>query len=740
MKRVLCIVCCLGGIAGAEEPPGEPPGPPGESPPTELELLRLEDLMDIQVRAPSKLTLPVRDAPTVGAAVTREQIDSYGWRSANDILFKQPGFAPSQDYERTTVSSRGLHEGWNNNHLLMLVDGVPVNNNVNLTAYTWDITPLFIAQTIEVTRGPGSALYGSTAMNGIVAINTISASNARPAEAMVRFGNAGSRQYDLSASHVFAPLSVVVAYDHNETNGNSYLSYDASGRVDAVGRLEKFYTNDQRSSDYVFAKVEALGKLRGLSLQFHYQNWSFGTGQGWLFQIPDQPEQMSTNDQVLSLAYRPPALLHDRLQMEWVLMWQRQEVDYHARLLPNGAAGFPDGLNEALDNETNLFFLRGQVSYKFWREMSLLVGVENRLFIYLGDHSHSATADLSNGGTMMPFAGNVSYPLGPVLEPVVNRPVDNVGLYAQIDTGRFWKRMLHVTAGLRYDVEAFSYVDISSANRPVDSKTFQQFSPRLAILIHPWHDLVFKAMVDRAFRAPAPTELFGANTYFISSNLAQTKPEQLTSVTLAGDLTLLDHVNLRLDWYWRRSDNPIDFSAAAPNLATNLYSITVTGIETEVLYDIPLSPHDILSGFANYAWTHQLGEQIKDLTILPSSQLAWYPEHVFNFGLAFNGHNVGLSVQGHYQGRVYRRPSDSILPDGTISPYAAYRPSSVADWFTLDARASYRLNDWLRLGVQGTNITNTRGYLIKTNRYPFDYQIEGVRVLGTLEVMVKGPR
>src|SRR5438132_10887518 len=141
--------------------------------PADLEFLRLEDLMDIQVRAPSKLEMPVRDAPTVGTAVSREQIESYGWLSLNDILYKQPGFAPSQDYERLTVSSRGLHEGWNNNHLLLLIDGIPHNNNVNLTAYTWEITPLVLAQTIEVTRGAGSSLYGSTAMNGIIAINTI---------------------------------------------------------------------------------------------------------------------------------------------------------------------------------------------------------------------------------------------------------------------------------------------------------------------------------------------------------------------------------------------------------------------------------------------------------------------------------------------------------------------------------------------------------------------------------------
>src|SRR5262249_55949494 len=160
------------------------------------------------------------------------------------------------------------------------------------------------------------------------ALNTVSASNTVPAQGQVRFGNAGTRTYDLMAGHVFAPLSFVLAYNHFETNGNQYPSYDGSGRTDAAGNLLRFGTHDPRSSDYLWGKVEGRGRLRGLSLQLHYQYWKFGTGHGWIFVIPDQPENMATNVENLTLSYRPPALLQERLQMEWVLMWQRQEVEY----------------------------------------------------------------------------------------------------------------------------------------------------------------------------------------------------------------------------------------------------------------------------------------------------------------------------------------------------------------------------------------------------------------------------
>ncbi len=423
MRRTLATTCACAALAAAgahaQPVPTASGVAPGEAENDDLSVLRLEELMDLQVKAPTKLPLALRDAPTVGGAIAREQIESYGWISINDVVLRQPGFFPAQDYERLTLGARGVHEGWNNNHLLVLVDGVPHNNNVNLSAYSWEITPLFMVESMEVTRGPGSALYGSTAMNGVVGLNTVSASNDRPADALVRFGNNGWRTYDLLAGHVFAPLSFVVAYNHTESDGNAWYSYDGSGRTDATGALARFPTNDRRSSDYVFTKIEGRGKLAGLELQLHYQYWKFGTGHGWVFYIPDTPESMATNVQNLSLSYRPRALVDDRLQMEWVLMWQRQEVDYHSRFYPASVLStYPGGLTEVLDNETNSLFARGQVSWHIWRTVTLLGGVENQLFVYTGDHNHQANFDLTTGSMGGTFPGGELRSLPAVLEPV----------------------------------------------------------------------------------------------------------------------------------------------------------------------------------------------------------------------------------------------------------------------------------------------------------------------------------
>ncbi|HEX9082470.1 MAG TPA: Plug domain-containing protein, partial [Holophagaceae bacterium] len=100
----------------------------------------LEDLLKVQIISVSKVPQRPIDAPGLVESVSRSQLDAYGWTSLNDVVSSQPGFSLSQDYDRRTLSSRGAYEGWNNDHLLLLVDGVPMNDDIYGSAYTWEIT------------------------------------------------------------------------------------------------------------------------------------------------------------------------------------------------------------------------------------------------------------------------------------------------------------------------------------------------------------------------------------------------------------------------------------------------------------------------------------------------------------------------------------------------------------------------------------------------------------------------
>ncbi len=773
MRSATTLASCLfllgvGASAFADEPmlpeatPAPPKGAPaGEPLVPEVTGASTQELIAGQVTAAAKVAQPLREAPSVVSVVTREQVQAYGWLRLDEILFRQPGFSPSQDYERRTVSSRGRFEGWNNNHLLLLVDGVPVNDNIYGGAYTWELTPMFLLKKVEIIRGPGSALYGSSATNGLLNITTRSASDlTAPVEASVRIGNAATQVYDVVAGHDFKLASFLLGYNRYQTDGNIYDSYDNSGRVDAAGSLRKFAVRDQRSSDYVFLKVDGGEALKGLSLQFHFQRWSFETGHGWLWSIPDKPEDLSENREIISLAYRPA--VESKFLQEYVLQYQRHKVNWNVRYYeePRTAEGWAI---ETLETAAHQIFARVQLGYRIFEDITLIGGVENTLFLYRGDSVHKG--NINFGGepsamdpmvtdyppTEVPPTGPNRQPVnkGPYFEWVKGKPVNNVGTFAQLTTGRILDKRVSLTTGARYDVQYFPYVDITQASQPKDSKTFQQLSPRAAVVVFPHERLTVMGQLERAFRAPAPAELFGANTFLLASNLKELKPEVVTTYGLAFDLTPIDHVNLRANGYYETFENQIAYSVANANLSTNVYSRTVTGLESELRTDFPLGPGMRLGGFLTYSLAKILDEQVQDKTITASpDKLTWAPSQVANAGVHFRYGPLNVTLQLHYQGSVNRRPvvctnradpttctGDSVRVD-VKHDYPATRPAEVGDWMTLDGRASYQVVEWLRLGVQGTNITNTTGFYIKNNDYPFDYRIEGVRVLGTLEAQL----
>src|SRR2546430_1990567 len=162
----------------------------------------------------------------------------------------------------------------------------------------------------------------------------------------------------------------------------------------------------------------------------------------------------------------------------------------------------------------------------------------------------------------MPFPDGKAHPLGPWLAFVERKPVENLGLYLQYASGRLFHRRLSVTAGLRYDLQYFNFTDIDDPAQPTLSRIFNQVSPRVGIVLFPWRELTLKVLVERAFRAPTPSELFGANTYTLASNPKTLKPEELTTIGVAADVPLGRHVNLRANWFYEIFENELAYSVS----------------------------------------------------------------------------------------------------------------------------------------------------------------------------------
>ena len=679
----------------------------------DADLEALMDLLNTPVKSASKVAQRPMDAPSIISPITQDQLKTYGWDSINEVLFAQPGFSPSQDYDRRTVSARGQYEGWNNNHLLMLIDGVPMNDNLYGSAYTWEITPIFMAKSLEVLRGPGSALYGSNATNGVVAINTINAEEiAKPGEARIRLGSHQGRQTDFVVGSEGDAFSMVAAYARYSTNGDEYLDYDGSGRTDAGGGLAKFKTWDRRSNDYFMGKLEGRGGLKGLSLQYHHQSWQFGTGHGWIFLTPDFGETMKEGRDILVGAYRTDS---GAWSQEYVLRYQRHNIDWNQRYYPNGDANYPNGLWEYLDTNADEVFGRAQGSYTFGKGGSMVFGLEVTRFTYVGDREHNSNAFLSGDYTATPDGSTV--PVGPWLEFTKDHPVLKTGLYAQYSSGKILNEHFSATLGVRYDKQSSDFTDIYDPARPSEALSFSRVSPRLAFIYHGGDTFSLKLLAGQAFRTPAPTELFGANTYSLASNTRGLKPEIIDTLEVASDWTINHNVSWKVNLFKTKFKNQIAYSETNFNLSTNLYTLTTQGLETELQFGV-----GALRGFFNGSYAKRVDEEVQDPLISPKKdETTWAPTLTFNLGLSYKSGPWTLGLTAHRQGETKRRDSDIPI---TGDLYEGYRPTTVGAWTSMDFRVGYKVGKGVEVELGSKNASDQQGALLKNSNKPFDYRIE----------------
>ena len=721
MKKILtCTFLTL--IAGAGMKAQAPASAPSDD---ANELLAL---LNLPISSASKHLERSLEAPGVVSLAVRDQVDAYGWTSLNDLLSTLPGFSISQDYDRSTVSSRGLSESWNNNHLLLLVDGIPFNDNIYGSAYTSEITPLFLANTVEVVRGPGSALYGSNAMDGVIQMKSLSAKDLPQGGAFqFRLGQDGTRIYDFAQGHQGDLVSAVIGFNAYQTWGNSYTGRDGSARTNASGDLATYAVDDARSSQYAWLKLEGEKGLKGLTFQYHWQAWNYKTGHGWLWEAPDLGEHMQEQRQIVSLAYASD--LGAGWHQEYLARHQVHALNWNMRFYPDGAfvdpsvpaSGYPHGASEYLDTSASDDFVRTQWSVDLPQNASFLFGFEGDRFLYTGDNSHNSNINMT---TFAANPGNSTLPLGPWLAWIKDRPIVNTGFFAQFDSGKLFGRGFKAVLGLRADRTSFEYNDLDAQQLPTgtrESKSFSNTSPRLALVFLPSDDLAIKVMGGRAFRSPAPAELAGANTLTLGSNITSLKPETLTTYEVAVDWI----VNARLDWrtnvYWTKFSNEIAYSADNFNLSTNIYTLTTEGIETELLYGV-----GAWRGFANFSYAKRVNETILDRTIAPSSQITWVPSRMVKLGVIYESGPFKGALSGNYSGRVLRRSSDvgvePIPLQGTTLDMDQYRPTSVAPYWTLNTKLTYQFNRSFSTSLAATNLLDKRYYLAKSLAFPFDYQ------------------
>jgi len=243
LQLSLAPVPCSGQVA-ASTPSGQSANP------TSLPPIPKEDL----VVTVSSWAIPVSTSAASVTVIPEQQIRDSGAQNVSDILREVPFLHLQRaggEGGLTTVFIRGAKE----NLVLVMVDGVPVNDITNTLGGSFDFSTLSTdnIERIEIVRGPMSAFYGSEAVAGVINIISRRHEDVPYLELSTEGGNSATGQFAADAVGKF-----------------KMFDYSLAGSYMTVG--EQIGLDSYDLGTAALSSTANLGRQRFLQFSVRYQN------------------------------------------------------------------------------------------------------------------------------------------------------------------------------------------------------------------------------------------------------------------------------------------------------------------------------------------------------------------------------------------------------------------------------------------------------------------------------------
>jgi len=135
--------------------------------------MSLRELINIDVTSVSKKPRSLARSPAAVFVITAQDIRRSTATSVPELLRMVPGIEVARvDSSKWAITARGFNGRWANK-LLVMIDGRTVYSPIFSGVY-WDVQDVALEDIdrIEVIRGPGAAMWGANAVNGVISIVT----------------------------------------------------------------------------------------------------------------------------------------------------------------------------------------------------------------------------------------------------------------------------------------------------------------------------------------------------------------------------------------------------------------------------------------------------------------------------------------------------------------------------------------------------------------------------------------
>jgi outer membrane receptor protein involved in Fe transport len=516
--------------------------------------LPLDALLNTRISTAAKYEQRVTDVPASVAIITAEEIARNGWHTLAEALASVTGVTETYDRGYTNLGIRGVGlPGDYSNRLLILLNGQPmVDGTVGLidagTALGVDLSSL---ARIEFVRGPGSVLYGSGAMFGVV--NLVLKSEQEASTVMVGSGShhstiaSGRFAHDLAGGF---SMSIAGSMQNDHGQNLFFKEFDNPENNNGVS-----FSHDYDNYRNLMGTVAGHG-LRFLALT---SSRTKGIPTGWVGTTFNRQAQVTDGRSLLSLTAEHRVSTTSQL----FLRTSYDRYDYHGQ--------YPYADEMARD-----------------RSLSSRLNADLR-YVWDARPNHRVTfgAEYVDNlrASYTTFIGGAEHAIG--------SPFSVASFYAQSEFQPL--HSLSVTAGLRYD----RYAHVTDA-----------VNPRGAVVWHIDSANTLKMLYGSAFRLPSVFELGleDASQGLIPNQNLQ--PERIRQLELVWEGRLTPEVLVRVSPYRLHMTGLIKQQTDAVTGLTqfqNLTDVTSQGVELQADY----RRSDGLWSYASYSRQNTLEHGVR---------------------------------------------------------------------------------------------------------------------------------
>ncbi len=611
--------------------------------------LDIEELLNQNTSIAAKTNQKVSEAPGIITVITAHEIETMGARDLRDILEIVPGFEFSRVRNGLqVVGVRGTKDSRSTAKVLLLVDGVPYNTlmyGMSLVGgYEINVEAI---ERLEIIRGPGSALYGRNAFNGVVNVITKSARNN---------GNAGVKLLAIGGNN--EALGAGISYGVRKENWDLYLNvlkFNTAGHQPEFDNGMGGTAPWDLSRDNLHLNFKAnFGKFTFTGI---YSDSTLGSSHGPYI----TNSEILTNRGSYSLGYQTQ--LSEKLEFSTEILFQHlKEIQDIEIFKPGLPAPFgllwPAGQYVKPEYSEYKYGIETEFSYKVSENHQLLAGIQ--LERYGVDNCNiRASYDLYTSGSPALFYSQngerVYYGRNDM--PLDSRgwiqgnghDYYNLAFYIQ-DT--FYPiSNIGVTIGGRYDV---------------DSEFGGVFNPRGAIVWEFIKNGNVKLLYGQAYRAPNCQEQFKTTGFAIGNE--ELKPERIRTLEL-GLGYRFKNFSTGVNFFYNKLDDVIyveSRSFGEPNTYLNVGENIAQGFEIENKFFLDKD----FWLFLNYSYTksedkrlEQGDENVGEEEITPHIDIA---PHKLNLGF-----NIGFLRYFNLNTNLIYRSSRQRFA-GVLNPVGPY--------------------------------------------------------------------